>query len=778
MLRLSWKTIRSPNHRGLPRDSALLIPAGFFALAALYLQPALIQAAEIRDDLPQAIEQLAERLEGLKAADDHETMGVVKQSADQAFALAEQNLKDQEYIAVIRNLNFVLNQVPRLPHDRYLKAQYMLGTAYEELRQMPRAGKAWLRYLSSYTTQKGDDTIRLLEVIRHLLLVQEQLAEDQRTQFQRLLADITALQMAPEIRAEIHLLAAISAIHGRQNRLATSWLDKVKATKVSQRLWAEAGYYAGLNFMQQGDVQAAEKAWLELAAIGDDSLIMVRDLAALNLGRLYAARKMPKNALQWYSKVKSPGISSRMASYEVSLLLAQTSQYPQASQFAQSYISNYPKTKEAFSLQEKLPLFLYQSGHLDLAETQLKARDKELTELKEWLEVTTRGRLAMNASDLLDVDQHLAKYAISSPIIDRSLTLFQRLEKQLKVQQEQRNELRSMMLTLGRVLDPELRPRIASTNRQLNQLIDQWSSVGERLVAGEKELYGNQLSAAEQLSLDRSSLRRKKLQDLSSEFQRRSTKTWQELSQTSLSLGELARRLERHQAELSAIMLKGQSSNHQKILEQSALAKDYAQQIAALQARANSLVEQHRKRMLSQQLTDSPYQVTRKRLLLYAQEFLEAEAIFAKQRDSFNHPMKKHAQEDYQQTWNGWRSIAGQTLSFIYAKENQEKAWLNAQIKTFDRLNQKSTELHGRQLELERRLAILSGKVWPSVLDHTGYHINEQQARAKKWLADLQWQRSMDQAQKRSDLSNEQDRKEMDLQEGLKDMELEGALHE
>ncbi|MDQ3230649.1 MAG: hypothetical protein M3Q07_02430, partial [Pseudobdellovibrionaceae bacterium] len=120
-------------------------------LTGLLAFSSMLTAAEIRDDLPQSIKQLQERMEALRTSDDKETIGVVLHAVDQAFALAEQNLKDREYIAVIRNLNYVLNQAPQLPQERYLRAQYMLGSAYEELQQISRAGKAWLRYLSSYT---------------------------------------------------------------------------------------------------------------------------------------------------------------------------------------------------------------------------------------------------------------------------------------------------------------------------------------------------------------------------------------------------------------------------------------------------------------------------------------------------------------------------------------------------------------------------------------------------------------------------------------------------
>lgn len=764
MRRPSWKTIR-------------FLEASLF-VSLLALLSTNSRADEIRDDLPQAVVQLQERLEALRASEDKETMGVVLYSVHQTFAFAEQNMKDREYIAVIRNLNYVLNQAHALPQERYLKAQYMLGTAYEELKQITRSGKAWLRYLSSYTTQQGDDSARLLEVIRHLLLIQEQLADDQRSQLQRLLADITALQMGAEIKAEIYLLAGISAIHSGQNQLASSWLEKVGNTKGSERLWAEAEFYRGLNAMQQGKDQDAEKIWLDVARTGDNTLMMIRDLAALNLGRLYASRKMPRNAIQWYARVKAPGASSRMAAYEVTLLLAQNGQYTEAGQFAQSYISNYPDTREAWLLKEKLPLFLYQAGHLDLAETQMRDRDKALVELKEWLEVTTRGRLAMNASDLKDVDEHVQAYAISSPLIDRSRSLFQKLEVEARILQEHRNELRSIMLTLGRVLDPDLRPRIINNNKQLNILIDQWAVLGERLIAGERDLYKDQLSSAEHLSLERSQARRVKLQDISKEWRRKPTSAWQDLSQTSLRFGELARRLGQFQAALAPIMLRGQTSTHSKLQEYGIVAKDINNQLGSIQARMHLILEQHRRNMLAQQLQDSPYQLTRKRLLLNAQEFLDGEAIFSRRRDGFNHPMKKHAQEDYQQTWNGFRILAGQVLNYLHQQEGLEKSWLESQLRTFDRLNQKLSELRGRELELERRLGTLSGQAWPSVMDHLSYHINEQQARAKKWLADLQWQRSMNQSQKRAEQTKEQERKEMDLQESLKDLELEGALHE
>ncbi|MCX6128581.1 MAG: hypothetical protein NTX25_05875 [Proteobacteria bacterium] len=746
----------------------------YFILTSLPLHATDIE----RSDLGQSLDQLQQKMEELRASQDKEPMGVVSFQADQAFELAVQNIRDQEYIAAIRNLNQLLNQMPQIDQERYLKAQFMLGSAYDALHQGARAGKAWLRYLSSYTTQKGDSQIRMLEVVQRLLLVQDNLDSEQKGQFQRSLADMIAMPLSPEIKTEVHLLAGISAIHAGKNRLASSWLEAAQATQTSPRINAEASFYLGLNALAQNDELKAEKIWLELAKDTDETLIMVRDLAALNLGRIYAARKMPKLGLKWYAEVRAAGVISRMANYESALLAAQSEQFVEACRLAKNYIQSYPKTPEAYDLQEKLPLFLYQAGQLDLAEQDLRSRDQNLVELKSWLEKTTRGHLAINSQDLNLVEERTKPYAINSPVMKKSQDLFERLHKLDRLQQEHRNELRSMMLTLGRSVDPHLRPRALANSRQIKTFIEDWVNLGERLVSGERNIYKKYLSPAEQLSLDRSLARRQKIQNIDNEFQKSNWLAWQELSSASVRMGELAQTLQKKNSQLAAIILNVHNSQSAESSAFSRQGKEFQKQVADLQNRSDTLIENLRQKMLAQTAKDSVYLSARKSLLLNAQEFMEAEAIFEAQRKNYDHPLKRHNQEDFELVWTGWKAIAGQMLSQIKEFDHKDKLWIESQIEKFNQLNKKTGDIKIRQLELERRLAHLTGKAWPKILDHMSYHMNEQQSRAKKWLADLEWQRSVNQSQKRQDQKRVQDKQETESQENLKDLELEGALHE
>ena len=705
-------------------------------------------------------------------------MGVVAFSADQAFAQAAQNLQEKEYIAAIRNLNHVLNQMPKLDQKRFLTTQYMLGIAYGELRQMPRAGRAWLRYLASYITQNGDDAVRMIEVVRRLLLIQEQLDFTQRNQLQRSLADIVALPLPIEIHAEISLLAAISALHGHQNQLAESWLERARDKSQSPRIKAEAKFYLGFNAMLQGQEASAEKLWLDVAETSEESLMMVRDLAILNLGRLFAAKKMPKLAMHWYEKVKAPGAISRMAAFETTLLAAQMEDFETAVRLANAYISNYPTTIEAFQLQEKLPLLLYQSGKIELAESDLYKRDQTLTNLHNWLERSTRGNLAFNAQDLKRVTERTKIYALESPIIDTSQQLFERLNRLEHAQEEHRNELRSMMLTIGRSLDAHIRPRVVASNQQIKQIISEWAKLGEILLSSEQSLYQAQMTPAEKLSIERSQARRIKLQDYSNELQRGTWRDWQDLTSTSIHLGQLGRKLQQQRSELAGILFNSQRPNARQLSHFASQSLDLQQRTDYLQQRADSLIERIREQMILQTNKDSPYLMSRKQLLLYAQEFIDAEAIFLKMQESYEHPLKRHNQEDLRQAWLSWRSIASQLLAHIKLLDAKEKSWLETQLLTFKQLNQKSTTLADERTALEHKLAILTGKTWPNILEDLSYHIKDQQSRTKKWLADLQWQRSMNQSKKRQEKKLDNDRQETDIKENLKDLELEGALRD
>jgi hypothetical protein len=737
-----------------------------------------LQAEPAVSALIERLRQLNTQLDAISAREDKSASGLIAFNAEQNFQAAEQSFKEREFVAVIRHLNFVLNQLPQMPQNRYLLSQYLLGRSYEELGYPNRATKAYIRYLNSYATQAGDPGTRLIEVIRRILLLGDFLREKDQDQVQRLLANLMSMAFEPDVKAEVTLLSGIAAYHNARNRLAADWLKPLLESSVSLRIRAEATFYAAQNALAMGRDQEGEELLLKLVGYPEPSLLFIRDLATLNLARFYAAKKMPQKAWEWYQKVEGPGASLRLAAYEAVLLLIQSQEYSRALQLARSYIANYPKSREAYQLQERMSFLQLHAGNLDPAEGQMQARDRALDELQQGIVADFRNQDKITAPAVRELISRTEIMAMQSPVLEQSQGLSVRLEKVEHLLAEQRQEIRNLIFTLGRIQDPDLRPEVQAMDRQYRTLIRQLFAIGDGLLANEQGLYAQHLTPATKTRLERSKARRQLLEASPQELRKGPWQNWTEIAQQQLRLGALAERIERKKAELAALQFQAHTSSQSAWKEQSGQISQLLERYRNIEKRLARRVEEQRLELLKFISEPSPLQTTRKYLLLGTQELLESGSILEQHRDHFQHPLAQHQQEDIERAWDLWQRKAGRILSQIKRHEAEEARWLTDQLNDIQLQLERHRQLKQKSDQLAERVHETTARALPAVLDHFDYHIQEQRSRAKKWLADLQWQRYMQQTEERLRLKQKADEREAEVQENLKDLELRRSLHE
>ncbi len=727
----------------------------------------------------QQLDALEAKAQGVALYKDKNPIGIVTQLSEQQFTLAEQSFREREFISTVRLLNSVFNQMSSLDRDRYLKANYLLGRSYEELAYPSRAIKAYLRYLSSYATQGGGSDLTLIEVMRRLLLLDESMPVVQKEALQRLMANLMSLQLSPELKAQVTLLASVAAYHAERHQLAADWLSTLRSADIAPAVRAEANFYLALNNLALGKDQDGENLLLDIFALNDPSFLFIRDLSALNLARLYGARQMPQNSWEWFQKVEGPGPSIRFASYEGILLLLQNKEYAKALQLAQTYVIKYPHSPEAYRLQERLSFLQFQSGHLDPAEADLRSREIALKDLERNILASYRGKDSINAEDVAQLRAKTEVYALQSSVLEQSDKLFKRIQSASQRLAEQRQELSSTIYTLGRVLDASLRPEVLSTDRQFRELTSDLFALGDALLGNETDLYGKQLTPSEQQSLSRSAQRRQRLQSIDHELIKSDWRQWDRFSRIQLKLDQTLAKISRQRSSLQAIILAGrQSSSSPMQKDLASRAENLLLRIQAQEEIATQQMEQTRLSMLTFIRMPSPYQVTRKKLLLGSQEYLENVIVFDKYRDNYQNPMNQHQQEDIERAWLRWQKMAGKILSLIKSDEASQAQWLDSQLQDIRSLLAKERDLSERNARLRIRLGEKTAIALPAVLDHFDFHISEQKARGKKWLADLQWQRFMSQTEERLKKRLDQEQKETQIEENRKDLEIERSIHE
>lgn len=750
-----------------------------FALALACFFGSQAFALSSISSLQQELEQLGKQIKSYEVPKDNGSEGLLTFQVDQHLLKAEQSYREREYIAAIRLFNAALNQAPEMDQPRYLKAQYLLGRSYEELAAPPRAAKSYLRYLSSFASQGGESDELLIEVIRRLLLLQESMLAVQKVDFQRLLANLMSLPLASDLKAEVTLLSSIAANHAGHHRLSSDWLSLLHRPDVPRRIQVEVAFYEALNALALGQDAEGEKKLLEVVAFEEPSFLFIRDMAALNLGRLYAARNMPQNAWTWYLKVEGPSQALRYAAYEGVQLLQQNREYAKALQLAKAYLNKYPATREAYRIQERLSFLQMQAGQLDPAEGGMRDRERELHTLQNDVLETYRGQEKMSSNDVSSLRKKTEIMALQSPLLETSAQLYDRLEKAQRRIQEQRLELGSLIFTLGRLSDARLRPEVLATNRQFQVFVGKLFAIGEQLLQHEREIFGERLSSAEKVRLDASLGRRQRLQDLEQEFQKANWQAWDHFARRHLSLSGLAERLGTQRAVLQGLKFNAlQDRATPALKERVASIDDLMQRLQALETLVNTRSEQDRLALLEQIRAPSPYQKTRKVLLLGTQEFLESLALFDDYQDRFQDPAHQHLQEDLEKSWIRWQGMAGSILKLIKSDEALQSNWLDQQLAEIRRLMSREQNLAGRQVQLDTLLGYSTAQAMPAILSHFEHHIKEQQSRAKKWLADIQWHRFMKQTEQRFKAKTEQERVEAQLQEKLKDIETERSIYE
>ncbi len=740
-------------------------------LVALGAHASLSVAGEA--SLRQDLKRLEVKLATAQVSDSSEAAGVQAQRAEALFLRAEASFRDKEYLDVIRSLNLLLNTSALSRH--YLDSQFYLGRSYQELNYTARSIKAYLRFLSSFAGKSDSSHPRLLEVIHRLLLQKEQMLAEEGDTFDRLLASLISLTGIPASkRHEIKLLAAKSAYHANKLGLAEQWLNDLIKKTAPVPTEADALFYLALVKLKMGSYDKCEELLLNLAETKPSHNYLIQQLARLNLARIYAARNLPQLAWTWYQKVEGPGESQRLALYEGVNLLMQSEDYAKARPLAETYLKAFPNSKEAAYLNERMGFLQLSSGSYEDAESSLFGREKDLQILDQRLIKQFEGKFVIKDGELDDIRRNLAAMNIESPVLERAAALNHRLIKAKSMIAEHSQEIRSMQFTLGRIADGNLRPLILAKDEQYWNYIEELSTIGEGMLDHERDFY--KWSAAEELSFAKSKDRRRNILDA----QTPRSPVWHDTYQLALlenRAAKLNRKILAGQAALASAIYQGERGNPSQ-KEKATEARDRIKDLNKLSQGLQFAVADQRTFWLSRYKNNSPLLRTRTHFLLLIQEFLEDNSILQERRDQYSDPATKHIQEDFAGNWQVWPRIAGKILSLIKQTETREREWLTAQQNGLASSRDNATRLAASEEHLRYAMAKASGKAFPDVLQYLRYAINEQAARGKKWLADVEWQRYLRETQERTQQTAKHALDEATIKENIRDIEIERALHE
>lgn len=737
---------------------------------ALSLAP-FASAAE--SELRQDLLRLENKLGTAAVSDNQNAPGAQTMRIQGLFARAETSFRDKKYMDVVRTLNQVLNASPNFDH--YLDAQFYLGRSYEELQYPARSIKAYLRYLGSFASKSGWNHPRYIEVIQRLLLQKKDMLQSEGETLDRLLASLISLNNIPAAKRDrVKLLAAKSAYQNSKYTIADEWLSDVIKKDSDPTTVADAKFYSALIKLRSGQLDKSEDLFLDLAESKVREHDLIKQLARLNLARLYAARNLPKLSYTWYQKVEGPSESQRLALYESTGLLMQSKDFARAKASAELYLKSYPKSREAALIKERLAFLQLNSGSFEEAENNLGRRDTELTDLSDIIKREYEGRFILKEDQIDTLRQRTAAMNIESVVLERVAALNHRLSKAKSMIEQHRQEIRSLSYTLGRISDAALRPELLAKDEQYWNYVEELSALGENLIDHELRFYN--WTAAEQYSFVKAKERRKRIL----EDQTPRPQLWQNtyrLGEIENKAAKLNRRLQTERAKLSAAIFAAEAGTAEQI-DRASQARDRLNELHNLSRSLQTAMEDQRALTVANAKNSSPLIKTKKHFLLLVQEFLESNTALSLKRDQYPDPATKHVQEEFASHWDLWPRIAGKIITLINKTDQKEQAWLDGQQVSLRSAREIGENLALREANLRHGLAKASGKAFPAVAAHIRYAINEQAARGKKWMADVDWQRYLRETAEKANRQAKQDLDEATLKEKIRDTEIERALHE
>lgn len=759
------------------------------AIAALLAAAAVgapARAVDIRDPETEIaaalgeLDNLANRLETAAQMSARQGLGPQNIAARRAFDHALEFFRHKEWLSVIRELNNFLNltQVPE-PGD-YLKAQYMLGRAYDEIRLPARALRAYFRYISAYLTAPRRDEDELVEVLRRMVPLASLDGEASR-QLRELLSSVTSLELPAEIRPEVMFIAAKAAARSGNRNLASTWLDTSLTTTTDPRLKAKALYVKALLALGNRDLDQAEETLSEVIQADDGKNgpdgYNTRDLARLALARIAVRKKRYDAAIRYYGLVPDDSAAYKDALFESIYVHLGRRLDDEARAKALLFVGRFPDASETIQLRTLLAYLDLRAGDLEAASASMGAADKQLDAIAKWMKQNMSGVATVDQSRLLDFIALSQPQLKLTPTIYEAQKLFARIAEVARRLADVEGEVRDMVYTLGRANIEQLRPRWANRAEQLAKLADETLAVGHRLAASERHLYASRFTPIETQQLKASETRRTNLLTPAAAAKRK-VYYWAGLATFFDLTAEIStehRKLAASRADLAAARYLLDHTQKKELRASREKRLDELEEQLSRATRATAVtLSRLRKEKIEHLIRQSPHHAARKFLAQYATALHEESGILQHTRGTPASTSEKLLAGDAAKAWKRWQYVVDRLFEGLDGLDAEVRAGIGEILHEVESHEQRHRELEARlatiQSDLERKL----GLSLSSIVDRYGAVIDGRLARHRKWTADIEWLRFQEderagrRAKERFDLETQVLRDNLtDLQQGV-----------
>lgn len=693
------------------------------------------------------LENLASRVETAAQSSVRQGLGPQNMAAQSAFEHALTYFSHKEWLSVIRELNVYLNLTQVPVSDDYLKAQWMLARAHEEVGNHSRALKAYSRYLATFLTAEQKDEEQFVEVVRRVIALsdRERMGNQSTRDF---LASLTSFKIPDDVRQEIWLVAAKTAARSGDTNLAETWIKKVLDEGDSGLLKAKAHYLRALMSIKAKDYPTAEAALAEAIEEDDGKVgldgLSIKDLSRLALGRIASMKGRHETALRYYAGVGADSPAFREALFESAHVYLARGEDQEARAKALLFLARFPEAPEGLKLRSMLAYLDLRAGDLPAAEASIKLSDQNLDKVSTWMQTNFSGITAVDRARLTEFVALSAKSLQNSPLIDEAEDLFMRLAESSRRLADIDGEIRDMVYTLGRANIENLKPAWVNRSEQLAKLSDEVLSVGHRLAASERNLLKSKITEVEQQQLKASEARRMAMLTPAAEA-KRNVHDWRRMALIFEYTGRIDKshqRLAHLGAQLTATrnLLSKSKNQAQKVARENRLRELSAQVENGRRQVAETLVRVRRAKV-EMLAARSPHIAAQKFLVQYATALHEESFVLKRARLQLHSASDKLVARESLEAWRRFQFVVDRLLAAFETLGRDVESGVHGTLQIIAAHAERHRELEFALADVRAQLERRLGANLARITDRYNHSIMEQRSRHQKWRADIEWLR-------------------------------------
>lgn len=700
--------------------------------------PLQLEASERETKKIQSqLRDLSQQLRAISRTATEPGLGPQLTEAKRAFANAQAAFSSREWPAVIQESSRFLSLSQKPEVNSYLRAQHMIGRAYEEQGQHQKAIRAYRRYLATFTTNPKADMSDLSDTFERIVRLATKTTTAAQSELSKFLSSIASMEYPSEIADELKYFSAVASSNIGKKNLASDWLSDVNSATKNPETKARAKQYKALIAIHKKDYESAAAELESLLQIEDISQ-KSRDNAQLALARVFIKQKKPQLGLASYGKIQQGSDAHKDAAYEKTLVLAKLGRDDEARKNARAWLSRYQGDPEASHLKGILSWLDLRAGDLEAAKKGIGESAALLSSTQQKLQSDFSGpKLTyQDATRLSNLTNGLAE---QSPDLGGFLAIFTQLAEMKQRLAEVDGAERSLIYTLASGDLRRFSPAIANRIDQYDRLADQVLSTGAKLIFIERQRLAAALSDVDKQKLASSQKRREALFDkmskLSREFRRWSS--WIGPAEQLVKLSDEWKKINKLEAELNAKVIASPSTkaNSPETGELVALKDKISKLRSDLMTSLVQVKRSQAQSIVDQSNIDDILYIIQQ----YGTSLHEDSLIISKYEPKSGEMLDALADEDSRLSWTLWRDAVAALHEQLKSLRDDAAKQLNSTLASLDKVNKTRLHLEGDIDDLTSVVETYGGESLGVILSHYDNELNQRLGRQYKWAGDLEY---------------------------------------